>query len=216
MERYAIITAAIVSFAASAFARNPSDEGASVLVIHRCTNNPLTRSVGVLGGRQPEFLLKRPDIRNESPPQTDELTRVLDVTRRKSLSNPTADPMIDKCASSFRWDERVELVILTVLWDERNCTIFGTREEPPDCRSRTAFGFSLDELSIREFPHTKQQREVLHSHLLREFVADVYFTQQMRPRTRRPDTGLWMPATAEVHLVARVVPLEDSLEHTKR
>lgn len=206
MGRYVIIFAAITLPAGGAFALDSSDNRESVLEIHRCTNNPFTRAVGILGGRQPEIFLKRPDLRNEPPPQIDSLTKVLDVSRRNSLSNPTSDPIIDKCASSFRWDKGVELVILTVYWDERNCTVSGSREEPPDCRGRAAFGFSLDDLGIREFPDTKHERRLPNGGLGPELIADVYFTQQTRPRIRRTDTGLWMPATAVVHLVVKVIP----------
>ncbi len=211
MQRLTIIITAVLLIATGAFALDPSDKNEGALEIHRCTNNRFTRSVGVFGGRQPEFFLEGPDTRtrtgNDPRRQTDELTRVMDVTQRHGLSNPTAEPVIDKCRSWFRWDEREGLVKLTIFWDERNCTGYGTRDEPPDCRARAAFGFSLDELGIHEFPDTKQRRKALESRLERDFVADVYFSHQIRPRARRPDTGLWMPARAEVHLVARVIPL---------
>ena len=181
--------------------------------ISRCTNNRFTRSVGLFGGRQPSFFLEGPDIRAETenapPRQTDALTRVMDVTQRHSLSNPTADPVIDKCRSRFHWDEREGVMKLTVLWDERNCTGYGTRDEPPDCRARAAFGFSLDELGIHEFPDTKRRRKALESRLQRDFVADVYFSREIRPRARRRDTGLWEQARAEVHLVARLIRTEE-------
>jgi len=133
----------------------------------------------------------------------------MDVTQRHNLSNPTADPVIDKCRSSFHWDEREGLMKLTVLWDERNCTGYGTRDEPPDCRARAAFGFSLDELGIQEFPDTKRGRKALESRLQRDFVADVYFSRQIRPRARRRDTGLWEQARAEVHLVAKLIKTDE-------
>ena len=213
MERITILIIAMLLMAPRAFALDQSNKTEGALEIHRCTNNPFTRSVGFFRGRQPEVFLKAPYTRNEPPPQASELTRVMDVSRRRSLSNPTAEPVIDKCGSGFHWDERAGLVKLTVLWDERNCTVFSTPDEPPHCRTRAVFGFSLDELGIHEFPDTKQERKALESRLQRDFVADVYFSQQIRPRARRPDTGLFGPAAAEVHLVARLIPLrEDSME----
>lgn len=211
MQRLTIIITAVLLIATGAFALDPSDKNEGALEIHRCTNNRFTRSVGLFGGRQPEFFLEGPDTRtgNELPRQTDELTRVMDVTQRHGLRNPTAEPVIDKCRSWFRWDEREGLVKLTIFWDERNCTGYGTRDEPPDCRARAAFGFSLDELGIHEFPDTKQRRKALESRLERDFVADVYFSRQIRPRARRPGTGLWTPATAKVHLVARLIRTDE-------
>ena len=217
MQRLTIIPTAMLLIATGAFALDPSDKNEGAVEIHRCTNNRFTRSVGLFGGRQREVFLEGPDTRtgNELPRQTDELTRVMDVTQRHSLANPTADPVIDKCRSWFHWDEREGLVKLTILWDERNCTGYGTRDEPPDCRARAAFGFSLDELGIHEFPDTKQRRKALESRLERDFVADVYFSRQIRPRARRPDRGLWMPERAEVQLVARVIPSLSIRAHAK-
>ena len=211
MQRLTIIITAVLLSATGGFALDPSDKDEGAPEIHRCTNNRFTRSVGLFGGRQPEFFLEGPDTRTGSdlPRQTDELARVMDVTQRHSLSNPTAEPVIDKCRSWFRWDEREGLVKLTIFWDERNCTGYGTRDEPPDCRARAAFGFSLDELGIHEFPDTKQKRKALESRLERDFVADVYFSRQIRPRARRPDTGLWTPARAKVHLVARLIKTDE-------
>ena len=212
MARLTIQSIAMLWMATGAFALNQSDKKEGALEIHRCSNNPFTRTVGFFNGQQPEVFLEAPHTRNEPPTQTDELTRVMHVTKRKSLSNPTAEPVIDKCGSWLRWDAREGLVKLTVLWDERNCTLFSTPDEPPHCRARAVFGFSLDELGIHEFSNTKQGRKALENRLERDFVADVYFSQQIRPRTRR-ETGLWTPAAAEVHLVARIIPLrEDSTE----
>ncbi|TDI34354.1 MAG: hypothetical protein E2P02_30560 [Acidobacteria bacterium] len=206
MERTTILIIAMFLMAPPAFSRDESGNNDGALEIHRCSNNPFTRSVGFFSGRQPEIFLKAPHTRNGPPPQTDELTRVMHVTKRKSLSNPTAVPVIDKCGSGLHWDEREGLVKLTVLWDERNCTVFSTPDEPPHCRTRAVFGFSLDELGIHEFSSTKQARKALESRLERDFVADVYFSQQIRPRVRQ-ETGLWTPTAAEVHLVARIIPL---------
>ena len=212
MERLTILIIAMLLMAPGAFALDSSDRTERALEIHRCTNNPFMRSVGFFRGPQPEVFLEAPHTRNEPPPQTDELTRVMDVSHRKSLSNPTAEPVIDKCGSWFHWDEREGLVKLTVLWDERNCAVFSTPDEPPHCGARTAFGFSLNELGIDEVPDTSQGRKALESRLERDFVVDVYFSQQIRPRARRPDNGLFGPTTAKVHLVARLIPLRDSRE----
>lgn len=66
-------------------------------------------------GRQPDIFLAGPDTRNQKPPDTDALTRILDITSRNSMSNPTADPVIDKCGSWVQWVKREGLVKLTIL-----------------------------------------------------------------------------------------------------
>ena len=91
MERITILIIAMLLMAPRAFALDQSNETEGALEIHRCTNNPFTRSVGFFRGRQPEVFLKAPHTRNEPPPQASELTRVMDVSRRRSLSNPTAE-----------------------------------------------------------------------------------------------------------------------------
>jgi hypothetical protein len=193
-------TIVMLLLAGSALALEPP-----VAEVHRCTNNPFTRSVGLLGGRQPELFLRGPDMRPGKPPRVDARTRVVDLGWRRGLSEPTAAPVIDKCASWWEWSERDGMVKLTVLWDEPRCTPSVTREERRRCRARQTFGFSLAELDIGERPDTDEEREALAKRLERELVADVYFAEQVRPRARRGDTGTWAPARRRLHLVARVI-----------
>jgi hypothetical protein len=207
MKQLMSITVAAVVLAATAFALDSSDEQKRAPEIHPCGNNPFTRSVGLLGGRQHQSFLKGPNIRDEQPPQADRRTRVVDVTGQHRLNDPLAEPDIDKCASWLEWNGSDGLVKLTVLWNDRNCNTVRTSEDSPDCRGRMSFGFSLDELGIRERPETKQAWKALESRLERDFLAEVYFSRQVRARARRPDTGQWKPARAEVHLVARVIPV---------
>jgi hypothetical protein len=204
MRKTVIRVAMIVLSGTSAVAFDRTQGDSTCLEIHACTKNRFLRSVGLFGGTQPEIFVEGPQLRMEEPPARDARTRVLDVTGRLA---PTAEAEIDKCGSWLEWSDGDGLVILTVLWDDRNCRSFAAGEDPRDCRSRARFGFSLPELGIENFPATRREQRALRERLAQEFVVDAYFAWQTSPRERRLETATWKEATASVHLVVRVIPL---------
>lgn len=190
--RLIFLSVAIACASAEVYAdANPVDP-------HPCTNNPLVRSTGLFGGPQPEIFLRGPNLRREHPPEPDELTRVVDVTRLESLADPATDPFIDKCASALRPVGEGE-VELTIFWQNRNCpdSFDFDFDEPEDCTSRTRFRFSVSHLGLREPLDDVVDR----------VMVDAYFTQRLEPEGRHPATGMPTPARGSVHLVARLLPV---------
>jgi hypothetical protein len=172
------------------------------VALHACTKNPFMRAVGLFGGDQPEIFLTGTDLRHESPPAPDGLTRVFNVTEVENFRDPGADPDIDKCGSwlQSRGENEVEL---TILWQNRDCsTSFAfDDEDSDDCSSRTSFRFSLEDLGMQE---VRKKFENLDAALQSNLVVDAYFTQELQPDRRRSATGMPTPPTGVVHLVARL------------
>jgi hypothetical protein len=173
------------------------------IAMHACEKNPFLRSSGLFGGAQPEIFLSGEDVRRESPPAADGLTRVLDVSEIKDLEDRSARPAIDKCAS---WLQSVgeNEVEVTILWRNPICpdSFEFDEEDTNDCRSRASFGFSLEDLGKHERNSSDGEAFAVDRSAL---MVDAYFVQEIRPERRHPESGLILPERGVVHLVVRLM-----------
>jgi hypothetical protein len=184
------------------------------IAVHACTENPLLRSTGLFGGRQPEVVSPGPSIRREPPPAADSLTRVLNVTEVDQLADPDAKPVIDKCGSWLKAHGEGEIG-LTIRWRDRNCTDSFDDEDSVDCQSRASFRFSRKDLGIRDASERAKNPDAAIQGLL---IVDAYFAQEIQPPDRNAVTGMPVPERGIMHLVVRMmrVPLTVDSEAATR
>ncbi len=85
------------------------------------------------------------NIRRETPPAVDGLTRVLNLTEVDNLGDPGAEPVIDKCSSSLQPIGEDEVAV-TIKWRDSNSVYSLDDEDQIDCRSRAIIRFSRMDL----------------------------------------------------------------------
>jgi len=125
----------------------------------------------------------------------------LNVTRVDNLSDPIAQPAIDRCSSRLRSTGEGEIE-LTIRWRDRNCPVWFDEDDAEDCDSRTRFAFSAKDLGVEEILESSQDPDTALQKLL---VVDAFFTRENQPEGRHPTTGVLTTPRSEVHLVVRVI-----------
>jgi hypothetical protein len=123
------------------------------------------------------------------------------VTEVDNLSDPSARPVIDRCASSLESTSKGDIEV-TILWNDRTCPASFDEDHSEDCQSRATFGFSPKELGVQEILASGEDPTAA---LRRELVVDAYFTREIRPEGRHPATGVRVVPRSDVYLVVRLI-----------
>jgi hypothetical protein len=178
-----------------------SPEASQGIAVHSCSKNPFLRSVGLFGGEQPEFFSSGPDIRREAPPSADHSTRFLNVTHVDNLSDPIAQPAIDRCGSWLQATGEGEIEV-TIRWYDRSCPESFDDENQDACYSRARFTFLPEDLGIQEALVSSQDPNAALRRLL---LVDAYFIRENQFEGRHPTSGVLATERSDVYLVVRVM-----------